>query len=289
MFYLSDDNNAPVKLFAANLALVYTKPELAEQKYHSKIKTHPAVGNTFRFHTKMFNSEAMIEFIVSQNPSGRTLNFPLSLEMNYCKPTNNKLYYILNYNAEEPQRTLHLDMIFGKYTSAKIATTINIDKWDSLIKSNSMQTITDFRKILPANSQHIDVIEIECHSPLLINAYYTKESIFYADIEKGGVAIKVLSGKTNYDFSFKKYSGNENNFDYSISVYNPNDNPDVTLTFSDNTIHRIRGNSIQTGFILSIPQRVKMTNNIDDETRVIFKFGYGVELSGWEEIEQDNM
>ena len=299
MFYLSDDNNAPVKLFAANLALVYTKPELAEQKYHSKIlilftenlegKTHPAMGNTFRFHTKMFNSEAMIEFIVSQNPSGRTLNFPLSLEMNYCKPTNNKLYYILNYNAEEPQRTLHLDMIFGKYTSAKIATTINIDKWDSLIKSNSMQTITDFRKILPANSQHIDVIEIECHSPLLINAYYTKESIFYADIEKGGVAIKVLSGKTNYDFSFKKYSGNENNFDYSISVYNPNDNPDVTLTFSDNTIHRIRGNSIQTGFILSIPQRVKMTNNIDDETRVIFKFGYGVELSGWEEIEQDNM
>ena len=30
----------------------------------------------------MFKSDAQIEFFVSQNPEGRTLNFLLSLEMN---------------------------------------------------------------------------------------------------------------------------------------------------------------------------------------------------------------
>ena len=293
MFYLSDDSNAPIKLFSGNIALVYTKPELAEQKYHSKIlilisenlegKSHPSLGSTFRFHTKMFNSQSMIEFFVSQNPSGRTLNFPLSLEMNTCTSKYNKLYYLLNYNEEEAERTLHLDMIFGKYNRARIATSINEERWDDLLNSDSMELIQNYKMILPTKSQHLDVIEIECGSPLLINAYYTKDSLFYADIEKGGVAIKLLNGHTTYDFTFKKYDVNI--LDYSISIFNAEENPDITLTFSDNTQHQMKGNSIQTGLLMHIPDRVRITNNVETPTRFIFKFGYGVELStDWTDV-----
>ena len=300
LFYISDDNNSPIKLFASNIIFLYTKPELAEQKYHSKIlilitenlegKSHSSLGNTFRFHTKMFDSSAMIEYIVSQNPLGRTLNFPLSLEMNTCTPNNNKLYYILNYNEEEPQRVLHFDMVYGKYSTAKITTSININNWDSLIKSYTMQSITDYRKILPSNSQHLDVIEIECSTPLLINVYYTKNNLFYADVEKGGVAIKLLDAQTSYEFSFKKYEGNDNVLDYSISIFNPVENPDITLTFSDGTQHQIKENSLQTGFLFSIPFKVRITNNGKTQTRFIFKSGYSVELNtDWEQISQADM
>ena len=107
----------------------------------------------------MFHPDSMIEFFVSQNPSGRTLNFPLSLEMNTCSKENNKLYYLLNYNEEEGKRNLHLDMIFGNYISARIATEINQDHWDDLLAdSKSMTDIKHFTSELPAKSQHIDTV-----------------------------------------------------------------------------------------------------------------------------------
>ena len=289
MFYLADNNNSPIKLFSGNIALVYTKPELAEQKYHSKVlilisenlegKSHPSIGASFRFHTKMFNSQAMIEFFVSQNPSGRTLNFPLSLEMTTCESNNNKLYYLLNYNEEEAERTLHLDMIFGKYTRARIATAINEEKWDDLLSSSSMELIEDYKKDLPTKSQHLDVIEVECSTPLLLNAYYTKNTMFYADVEKGGVAIKLLDGGTSYDFSLKKGS-DDTVLEYSISIFSAEGNPDISITFSDGSQHQLKGNSIQTGFLMNIPERVKIINNGEYATRFIFKYGYYAELSG---------
>ena len=289
MFYLASDSNAPIKLFSGNIALVYTKPELAEQKYHSKIlilisenlegKSHPSIGSSFRFHTKMFNSESMIEFFVSQNPSGRTLNFPLSLEMTTCTPTNNKLYYLLNYNEEEAERTLHLDMIFGKYNRARIATAINEEYWDTLINSDSMQLIEDYKMDLPMKSQHLDVIEVECSTPLLLNAYYTKNTMFYADIEKGGVAIKLLNAQTTYDFSLKKGT-DDTVLEYSISIFSAEESPDIVITFSDGTQHNMKGNSIQTGFLMNIPDRVRILNNGNAAARFIFKYGYYAERSG---------
>ena len=35
MYYIPKDTNVPIKLFSGNIALVYTKPDLAVQKYHS--------------------------------------------------------------------------------------------------------------------------------------------------------------------------------------------------------------------------------------------------------------
>jgi len=270
MYYVPTDSNVPIKLFNGNIGLVYTNPSLAEQKYHStKLvlftedltgKSHPSLGYGFRFHTKMFHSNSMIEFFVSQNPEGRTLNFPLSLEMPTCSEENNKLYYLLNYNAEEPLRRLHLDMIYGNYLKARIATEINEEYWDKLLlDTTSMKDIIDFKAELPSKSQHIDIIEIECETPLLINAYYTKDNYIYTDIDRGQVVLKMLPSQSNFVFSFKTY--NMTTLEYTISLYNPTESPDVTASFSDGTQHHITGNSLQTGVLMHVPESVNIINN----------------------------
>ena len=165
----------------------------------------------------MFKSEDQIEFFVSQNPEGRTLNFPLSLEMNICTKNNKKLYYLLNYNKKEPLRTLHLDMVFGSYLRARIAREINENTWDDLI-SSGMSEIYDYQADLEPRSQHIDIIEIECISPLLINAYYTYSKYQYQNLNQGEIVIKELLPNDNFKFTIEPQE--ENLFYYSLSLYN---------------------------------------------------------------------
>ena len=295
MYYVPTDSNAPIKLFSGNIALVYTKPDLAIQKYHATTlvlisenlegQEHASLGNSFRFHTKMFKSDAQIEFFVSQNPDGRTLNFPLSLEMNTCTNTNNKLYYLVNYNKPEQTRTLHLDMIFGSFLTARIAREINAEKWDLLI-SNSMTDISNYQIELPQKSQHIDIIEITCKSPLLLNAYYSYDGYSYNSVKEGEIVVKELTEYNSFSFSVEK--GSSPLFFYSMSLFNPTETPDVTVRFSDGIEHYISENSIQTGMHYSTPERVSVINNKKSKTRFIFKIGFGVETSeGWHEVEEE--
>ena len=293
MYYIPEEANQPIKLFFGNIALVYTKPELAIQKYHATTlilfsenlegQEHSSLGDTFRFHTKMFRSDSQIEFFVSQNPEGRTLNFPLSVEMN-CTSDNNKLYYIVNYNKPEPSRTIHLDMVFGSYLSARIAREINAEKWDLLL-SNSMTDIIDYQIDLPEKSQHIDVIEITCSSPLLLNAYYSYEGYPYNNVKEGEIVVKQLQEEQSFSFSVEK--GSSSLFFYTMSLFNPNEAPSVTVQFSEGTHHYISENSLQTGMLMSIPERVTIINNSKSKTRFIFKIGYGVEASeDWHIVEE---
>ena len=99
MYYILDDQTAdePKKLFSGNIALVLTNTSLAIQKYHattlillSEDPQEDSTATSFRFHTKMFRSEDQIEYFVSENSEGRTLNFPLSLEMTQCNDKINK-------------------------------------------------------------------------------------------------------------------------------------------------------------------------------------------------------
>ena len=295
MYYIPENTNQPVKLFCGNIALVYTKPDLAIQKYHATTlilfsenlegQEHASLGDTFRFHTKMFRSDAQIEFFVSQNEEGRTLNFPLSLEMNTCTSDNNKLYYILNYNKPEPTRTIHLDMIFGSYLRARIAREINAERWDLLI-SNSMTDITDYQIELPEKSQHIDVIEITCSSPLLLNAYYSYDGYPYNNVKEGEIVVKHLEEEQSFSFSVEK--GSSPLFFYTMSLFNPYESPSVTVQFSDGTQHYITENSLQTGMLMFTPDRVTVINKSKSKTRFIFKIGYGVETSeDWHVVEEE--
>ena len=294
-YYIDENSNVPVKLFSGNINLVYTNPLLAIQKYHSTTlvlisenlegQEHPAIGDSFRFHTKMFKSDAQIEYFVSQNPDGRTLNFPLSLEMNTCTADNNKLYYILNYNKAEPERTLHLDMIFGAFSTARIAREINAQNWDYLI-SNSMTNIENYQIDLPEKSQHIDVIEIECKSQLLLNAYYTYDDYSYLNVKKGEIIIKELPGQESFKFSLNR--DDPLLFYYTMSLFNPTETPSVVVRFSDGNEHYISENSLETGFLMSTPESITVINDCKSQTRFILKIGFDVESSGdWEQVEPE--
>ena len=285
MYYIPKDKLVPVKLFSGNIALVYTKLTLAEQKYHattlillSENLEEDSAEGSFRFHTKMFKSEDQIEFFVSNNPDGRTLNFPLSLEMNVCTPENKKLYYLLNYNKPEPLRTLHLDMIYGSYIRARIAKEINEDTWDDLL--SSMTPIYNYQTDLPEKSQHIDVIEIECLSPLLINAYYSYDSYEYHDLKQGEIVVKDLDPNSEFSFTLEPQEGYM--FYYTLSLFNQVEVPYVTLRFSDGTEHYISGNTLQDGKLMSIPTEISIINKVKSKTRFIFKIGLNIDKGDWE-------
>ena len=284
MYYLPEDSNAPQKLFTGNIIMLYTKPELAIQKYHATTlillsenlggQEHPVLGNKFRFHTRMFSTSAYIEYYVSNNPNGRTINYPLSLEMDTCNNqlgSENKLYYILNYNKEDEDKTLHLDMIYGSFRTARIATEINAQYWDQLLEG--MSDIKTYQAELPYQTQHIDVIEIECKSPFLINAYYTDFNYIYNYVKEGEVVVKEINARQDFTFTLDKNM--KGMFYYSLSLFNPLETPDSTIKFSNGVTHAYTGNIVDSGMIMSVPERVTIINNCNSKTRFIFKIGYG--------------
>ena len=285
MYYIGDTSNSPIRLFTGNVMLVYTKPSLAEQKYFStklvlfseyiRGQDHSGLGNSFRFHTKMFRSTDQIEYYVSNNLQGRTLNFPLSLEMNTCTMLNNKYYYILNYNMAEEARNLYLDLIYGSMNSARIVTELSEEKWDDLI-NNKMEEIKDYFAAIPERSQHIDIVEIRCVTPLLINAYYNYDNYPYSWVSQGDVVIKKL---TNEPFTFYLDTSSSSLLYYSIEVFNPQEAPNVVINFNTQVSTTITENSLLSGFLFSVPESISVVNNGNTQTRFIFKVGFEVENS----------
>ncbi len=293
-YYLTKDSNTPVKIFSGNIALIYTKPELAQQKYHGTIlvlisenlegEEHPAVGNTFRFHTRMFKTDAQIEYFVSLNPNGRTLNFPLLLEMNTCTKDNNKLYYILNYNKAEEIRKLHLDLVYGNMVSARIATVINNAHWEKLI-SDGMTDIENYTIELPEKIQHIEVIEITCKTPLLINAYYTDDNYVFHDVKEGEIVVKQIPASKSFSFNVDKSTSNI--FSFSLSLFNPVETPHVKIDYGNGKTQEFTGNSLQTSTLLFVVDDVTVINYCNSQTRFIFKIGISVETEmGWSEVKK---
>ena len=294
MYYIDDsgkeipqNNNAPLLLFTGNVMLVLTKPDLAQQKYFTKklillsenIRGQEKSGseNTFRFHTKMFKSSDQIEYFVSSEALGRNLNFPLSLEMNTCTSSNNVYYYILNYNYPQEEMNLYLDLIYGSVKSARIVTEFGSEKWDDLI-SNNMKDISDYYVKIPENSNHIDIVEIKCNTPLLLNAYYNTDNYDYGLVSSGNVVVRNLNPKESFTFYLDTTMAST--FYYSIEVYDPKKNPVIKITFSNGIYNSISENSLRSGMLISVPESVNLVNEGTSITRIIFKVGFGVE-SGW--------
>ena len=272
MYYIDSKNeyNSPQKLFSGNVMLVLTKPSLAQQKYFStklillseyiRGQDHSALGNSFRFHTKMFRSYEQIEYFVSNNVQGRTLNFPLSIEMNTCTGFNNKFYYILNYNQAEEQRNLYLDLILGSINTASIVTELNEEKWDDLIK-NKMTKIT----------------EIKCNTPLLANIYYNYDNYPYSWVTQGDVVINNLNpGKT---FTFYLDPSSSNSVYYSVEVFNPKNEPNIILNLNDGVALRIKENSLRSGILFRAPESINVVNEGTSTTRFVFKVGFQLDTS----------
>ena len=295
MYYLDDtiDRNMPILFFTGGIMLLLTKPELAKQKYHTtKLillsenlngQEHSILGNNFRFHTKMFKSSDQIEFFESNNPIGRTLNYPLSLEMNTCSGGNDKYIYILNYNRAEDERILYLDLIYGIMKKARVNTRINSNYWDDLI-NNDMEDIKDNQITLGKITQHIDVVEIQCQTPLLANAYYNTEKEEYLDLKKGNIAIKTLPASGSTTITLDPYLSGV--IYCSISLFNPNNNADMTFKYGSIS-ETIRGNTLKLTILAVAPKEITVVNNGDSATRFIFKIGYGVEQEkDWKQEER---
>ena len=226
----------------------------------------------------MFKSADQVAFFMSNNPTGRTLNYPLSLEVNSCSSKNNKYYYILNYNREEDERILYLDLVYGIMQNARVAKQSTSFYWNDLI-NNDMTEIKNMQVTLGANSQHIDVVEIECKTPLLINAYYNTPDEQYLDLNKGEVAVKIVPAKQSISFSLDPYlSGSVYT---TVALYNPYGDADVTINYGTTLSDRMIGNSIKVNILLSNPKSISAINNGNTDTRVIVKIGFGVE-SAWE-------
>ena len=293
MYYLdsNEERNDPILLFTGNIMLVYTKLALAEQKYHAtKLillsenlngQEHSAIGNQFRFHTKMYKSTAQIEYFVSNSP-GRPMNSPLSVEMNTCTSSNNKYYFILNYNIpQEDNILLYLDLVFGSMNNAKTIKEINSEKWDSFI-NNDLEEIKDYSHSLKSLSQHIDVIEVECNTPLLLNVYYNyKEFDPYGDEDI--VVRNVGAGET---LTFTRYS-TYGKYLYSLKVFNPKEDPDITFRFEGSEEKPIKENSNELGLLFSIPYTIYIYNKGKSETRIIFKLGYNPDSEWYDEKVED--
>ena len=295
MYYLDEETNAPKTLFTGNIMLVLTKPDLAIQKYHStKLillsenlngQEHSSLGNQFRFHTKMFKTDDQIEYFVSNNPTGRTLNYPLSLEMNICNSTNNKYYYILNYNKAEEERILYLDVVYGSIKNARIANEITEEKWDSL--TQIMSDIKDYTVTLPSKSQHIDIVEIECNSPLLANVYYNYEGQIYNALSLGEIAVQNLKARESTKITIDTAMGGT--FYFSISLFNPIENPDISFSFGDGKMTRFTENTLHVNVLFNPPESISFINNGETTTRFIFKIGYGPESGGGWIIEDEDI
>ena len=295
MYYLDDKDeiNMPILLFTGYIMLVYTKPDLADQKYHGKKlillsqnlngQKHDDLGNNFRFHTKMFKSTDQIEYFQSNNPVGRTLNYPLSLEMNTCSDTNKKYYYILNYNRAEDKKILYLDLLYGLMRNARAVTKINSNYWNDMI-SYDMTDIQNMQITLGENTQHTDIVEIECQTPLLANAYYNTESEQFLDLKRGDIAIKNLPGQMSTSITLDpSLSGT---LYCSISAYNSKGDSDFTVDYGNGNSETVKGNSLKLTILLSPPKSVSIINNGNSESRFIFKVGLGVENS-WIEEKRD--
>ena len=294
MYYLDskEERNDPILLFTGNIMLVYTNLNLAEQKYHTtKLillsenlngQEHSGLGNQFRFHTKMYKSSAQIEYFVS-NSAGRPMNSPLSIEMNTCTSSNNKYYYILNYNIPQGDNILlYLDLVYGSMKSARTIKEINSEKWGNFL-NNDLEDINDYTHSLKSLSQHIDVIEVECNTPLLLNIYYNyKEFDPYSDEDI--VVRNVGSGET---LSFTRYS-TYGKYVYSLKAFNPKEDPDITFRFEGKEEKPIKENSMELGILVSIPYTIYIYNRGRSATRIIFKLGYNPD-SEWIDEKVENI
>ena len=286
MYYLDStgETNSPILLFTGYIMLVYTKPALAIQKYHgTKLilfsesiygQEHSILGNNFRFHTKMFRTSDQIEYFQSNNPTGRTLNYPLSLEINTCTSGNDKYYYILNYNKPEDDRILYLDLPYGLMKKARVVNVVNSFYWNSLI-DNDMKDINNMEITLSQNPQHADIVEIQCQTPLLVNVYYNKISEEFLDLKKGDIAVKLLFGRQSTLITLDPLISGV--LYLTISLYSPNGEPDLTFNYGDGFSENIKENCLKLTKVYNTPKSISVVNNGNSYTRFILKIGYGVE------------
>ena len=299
IYYIQD--NTTIQLFSGNIMLLYTNEDVIKEKYNGastmilltdslSIKKPIPFGEKFRFKIYFFTSDKNIQYYVSANPQGRPINNPTSIEMLDCEQP---YYYILNYHKTEGDRMLHIDTIFGEINSTKFADKLTADSWDTFI-SQMTAFKGDEYIIRGQNDFHIDVFEVKCNTPLLLNIYYTDEANpKRTNLQQGDISILTLKPNKNDNLSFIE-NLNSKIFLYSFTVHRNYGEPNIYIEFNnkdkdnkDNMI--INKNGI---YIKNTPENyktIKIYNKQltgDDSTKLYFKFGINLDES-FTKIEND--
>jgi hypothetical protein len=196
-------------------------------------------------------------------------------------------YYILNYNYVEPERILHIDNIFGEVETIRIGTSLNQDNWYDFI--NNMKSFRGAEYIISEQKYHIDVLEVTCTTPLLLNVYYTDAAApKKTNLDQGDISLISIPAGRSDSLSFKM--GLIGEFIYSFTILRENDlKPNILVSFNEDEELRITTNGITIKPSNENYPLIIIYNKIlsgSDETKVIFKFGYNIEKT-FTKIEND--
>jgi len=288
MYYVEGDVPYPELLFSGNVLLVYTNPNQVRQKYKNAntmvllsrpfSKAEP-VSEQFNFQVKFFKSNDLLDYFVSNNPSGRSKNTPLMINMTEC---TNPYYVVLNYNKKEKRTSLYIDQVYGKLTKLSVATSFGENVWWEDMVDNMVEIRPGDRYYeLPANMEiHIDVYKVQCQVPLLLNFYFVDESAKIPDLDYGHVVIKKLK---SYETVQLPFSSSVFAPILSIEVFNPIKSPLLIIDDGQNEAMITKNSLIKSTPISSFNPIVLRERSGESGTRVIIKVGYQIQGSDWVE------
>ena len=159
--------------------------------------------------------------------------------------------------------------------------------WDSFI--TGMKEFKGDEKLIEGqNNYHIDVFEVKCKTPLLINIYYSDpNSPNKYNLKQGDISILTLKPNTKETLSLiKDISGQR--FLYSFNVHKSNDSPNITIEYDDKESQTIQQNGIYIRNTTDNYRSIALSNKqlTSENTTVIFKFGYNID-ENFTRIEND--
>ncbi|MBO6243347.1 MAG: hypothetical protein J6O41_02095, partial [Clostridia bacterium] len=288
MYYVEGDVPYPEKLFSGNVLMVYTNANQVRQKYKNAntmiLLTRPfskteAADEEFQFQVKFFASYYLLDYFVSLNPSGRSKNTPLMINMTQC---SSPYYVVLNYNQKEKMTPLYIDQIYGKIKTLSVAPTFTHNDWDEMIANDMKEIVASERYYeLPSYQEnHIDIYKVECEIPLLLNFYYVEEQASIPNLNYGQVAIVNLKASQTYTLPFAM---GVNSPILAIEVFNPSRSPFLIIDDGQSEVMITKNRLIKSSPMSTLNPIVIRERSGYSGTRVIIKVGYQILGSEWVE------
>ena len=273
MFEAVSDTNFPKSLFEGNILSIYTDPNQILRYHNATIMTllaHPSDTNIeqFIFQVILLDSQFLLDYYVSSNSEGRPTNEPILINMTEC---TSPYYVIFNHYRDVRDITLTWEEIYGKMSYLGVATSLEHNTWEDMINNDIEQIYLDEKKyILPKSTSGVDIFQVECSHPLMLNFYYIDEQDLINKMKEGDIQIIYLKPYQTINVPFFT-----NIFipKITIEIYNPIKNPLIIIRvyedeiFMENTLLRYEPFSLSNG--ITIKER-----GGDSDTRVIIRVGY---------------
>ena len=292
IFYL-ENSGTMTKLVSGNVILLNTDLYSIYTQYKG-VKIFFLIANSFLGHKEEFLDEKFIfkatffekadnmKYYISENLNGRALNVPIILPINSCVEP---FYFIFNYNKVEESRFLHIENIFGELSTIKFSNQFNEDNWYDIIDNMKIIEGNDYY-IIEQSRYHIDVVEISCKTPSLLNIYYTdpiaskKENLDISDIS----IIDLYPGTTQI-LTFK--TGLSGEFFYSFNIIEQYNSPIIRALFEDGELPMTKNGIFIKKSEANYNSLILSNNNFSGTTPTKIFFKFGISLISFTKIEND--